>query len=141
MNSRVDSLLAHRRFSVVSLTLFASIALGLSLVGTYGVVAGLVAQGTRELGIRLAPGATPQQIRALVVRQGVALVVGGVAGGLAGAFALGRFMSGLLFAVPPGDPLTFGAIAVLLGATALVAADVPARRAARIDPVESLRGE
>jgi predicted permease len=141
MNSRVDRSLAHRRFSVVSLTLFASIALGLSLVGIYGVVAGLVAHGTRELGIRLALGATPQQIRAMVVRQGVALVVAGVAGGLAGAFALGRFMSGLLFAVPPADPLTFGAIAVLLGATAVVAADVPARRAARIDPIESLRGE
>jgi ABC-type antimicrobial peptide transport system permease subunit len=141
MASRIDSSLARRRFSMLLLSLFASIAVVLSVVGIYGVVAGLVSQGTRELGIRMALGATPRQIRALVVRQGVAMALAGVTLGLAGAFALTRFMRGLLFGVQPSDPLTFSATAVLLGATALLATYVPARRASRLDLIESLRSE
>jgi predicted permease len=139
MADRVASSLAHRRFSTLLLSLFALLALGLALIGIFGVIAGLVAQSTRELGIRVALGATPRQIRALVVGHGLPMVVTGVAAGLAGAFALTRFMRGLLFGVMPGDPLTFSAIAILLGAMAVLATYVPARRAAHVDPIESLR--
>ena len=141
MADRVAGSLAHRRFSMIALSLFAALALGLSLIGIYGVIAGLVAQGTRELGIRMALGATPRQVRALVLGQGLPMVLAGLTLGLAGAFALTRFMRGLLFAVVPADPLTFSAIALLLGATALAATYLPARRAARIDPIESLRSD
>jgi predicted permease len=141
MARRVGQSLAPRRFSMLLLTLFASLALGLSLIGTYGVIAALVSQRTRELGIRMALGATPRAARSLVVREGLALVGLGLATGLAGAFALSRFIGGLLFGVTPQDPLTFAAIASILGATGVLASYVPARRAARIDLIESLRAE
>jgi putative ABC transport system permease protein len=141
MEQRVDESLARRRFSMLLLTLFAALALGLSAIGIYGVIAYLVTQGTRELGIRMALGATPQRIRLLVVGQGMTIALAGVAIGLAGALALTRFMRALLFGVRASDPLTFTAIAVLLGAIALLASYVPARRAARIDLVEALRRE
>jgi predicted permease len=141
MVDRVEESLAPRRFSMLLLTLFAAIALGLALVGVYGVFAGLVSQGVRELGIRMALGATPRAIRALVVRQALTLVAAGLTLGLAGALVLTRFMRGLLFGVMPSDPLTFTAIAMVLGATALLAAYLPARRAARLDLVASLRSD
>jgi predicted permease len=141
MDDRVSESLAARRFSTLLLTVFAIAALALATVGIYGVMAGLVSQGVRELGIRMALGATPREIRALVVRQGLALVVAGLAIGLGGALVLTRFMRGLLFAVTPSDPATFAAIALVLGVTALLAAYVPARRAARLDLIESLRAE
>jgi len=100
-----------------------------------------VSQGRRELGIRMALGATPGQIRALVVGQGSRMVAAGLALGLAGALVVTRFMRGLLFDVMPADPLTFAAIAVTLGATGLLASYVPARRAARIDLIKSLRSD
>ena len=141
MTGRVGASLAPRRFSMLLFSLFAALALGLSVIGIYGVIAGLVTQGRRELGIRMALGATPRQIRALVLRQGVAIVLAGLTIGLAGALALTRFMRGLLFAVMPADPLTFGAISILLGATALLASYVPARRAARSDLIDALRSD
>ena len=101
----------------------------------------LVTQGTRELGIRLALGATPAHISRLVVRQGMALAITGVALGLAGAFALTRLIRSLLFGVQASDPVTFIAIAALLAVIALAASYIPARRAARIDPMVSLRWE
>ena len=123
------------------LAVFAVVALCLSIVGVYGVVAGVVNHSMRELGIRIALGATPRQIQAMVVGQGLTLVAAGLAIGLAGALATTRLMRELLFGVAPADPLTFSAIVLVLGASALAAAYVPARRAARIDPVESLRAE
>jgi predicted permease len=141
MVQRVDESLARRRFSMLLLTLFASLALGLSVIGISSVIAFLVAQGTREFGIRMALGATPQRIRLLVVGQGMTIALAGVAIGLAGAFALTRFMRALLFGVRASDPLTFTAIALLLGAIALLASYVPARRAARIDLIDALRRE
>jgi ABC-type antimicrobial peptide transport system permease subunit len=123
------------------LTLFAVLALGLAAIGIYGVMSFLVGQGTRELGIRLALGAAPQDLLLLVVRQGMAIAVVGVALGLAGAFALTRFMRTLLYGVQASDPATFAAIAATLTIVALVACFVPARRAARIDPIVSLRTE
>jgi ABC-type antimicrobial peptide transport system permease subunit len=141
MDERISDSLAERRFSMLLLTVFAALALGLAAIGIYGVMAYLVAQGTRELGIRLALGASPANLRALVVRQGMAVAIVGVALGLAGAFALTRFMRALLFGVRETDPLTFAAIGTMLALIALVASYVPARRASRVDPIVSLRTE
>jgi ABC-type antimicrobial peptide transport system permease subunit len=101
----------------------------------------LVNQGTREIGIRMALGATQRNILNLIVRKGMALALGGVLIGLAAAFALTRLMRTLLFGVNSSDPATFLAIALLLAAVALLASYIPARRAARIDPMISLRSE
>jgi predicted permease len=141
MAERVDESLARRRFSMLLLTLFAGLALGLASIGTYGVLAYLVSQGTREIGIRLALGATPRRILVLIVRHGMSVALAGVALGVMGAFLLTRFMRTLLFGVTASDPLTFAAIAGLLTLVALFASYLPARRAARIDPMVSLRSE
>jgi predicted permease len=141
MEQRVDDSLASRRFSTLLLTIFAALAMGLATIGIYGVMTYLVGQGVRELGIRLALGATPRAVLLLIVEQGLRVALTGVGIGLAGALVLTRFMRGLLFGVAPIDPLTFTAIAALLTLTALLASWVPARRAARIDPVVSLRNE
>jgi ABC-type antimicrobial peptide transport system permease subunit len=123
------------------LTLFACLALGLAAIGVYGVMAYLVSQGSRELGIRMALGATPRSILVMVVRQGLTVAAVGVGIGLTGAFGLTRLMRRLLFGTEATDPFTFTAIALLLAAIALVASFVPALRAARIDPMISLRSE
>jgi ABC-type antimicrobial peptide transport system permease subunit len=115
--------------------------LALATIGIYGVMAYMVNQGTREIGIRLALGATQRNILHLIVRQGMTLALTGVAIGLAGAFALTRLMRSLLFGVRSSDPLTFVAIAALLTLIALLASYIPARRAARIDPMVSMRCE
>jgi predicted permease len=141
MEQRLQESLARRRFSMLLLALFACMALALASIGTYGVMAYLVNQGTREIGIRMALGATQSGIVSLVVRKGMALALSGVAAGLAGAFALTRLMRSLLFGVGPADPLTFIAISLFLTAIALLASYLPAQRAARIDPVVSLRYE
>jgi ABC-type antimicrobial peptide transport system permease subunit len=141
MTNRVDESLARRRFSMLLLTLFACVALGLAAIGVYGVIAYLVSQGTREVGIRMALGATPKEILMLVVRQGMTVAFVGVVAGLVGALLATRFMTSLLFGVSATDPMTFLGIAVVLCLTALLASYVPARRAARIDPMVSLRSE
>ena len=116
-------------------------ALGLGIIGIYGVIAYVVSQRTREIGIRLALGARPAALKGMFVRQGVVLAVAGAGIGLAAAVALTRLMSSLLFGVGSLDPVTYaGALVVILAAAAL-ASYVPARRAARIDPVETLRAE
>ena len=141
MEQRVDESLARRRFSMLMLTLFAVLALGLAAIGIYCVMAFLVSQGTREIGIRMALGATPGGILVLIVRQGMVIATIGLALGLSGAFILTRFMASLLFGVRPGDPLTFGAIALTLGMVAFLASYIPARRASGIDPMVALRSE
>ena len=139
MEQRVDASLARRRFSMLLLGVFAGIALLLASIGIYGVMAYLVNQGTRELGIRIALGASRHNILSLVVRQGMVLAFFGMAIGLAAAFLLGRLIRSLLFGVNSTDPITFAAISFLLAAITLLACYVPARRAARIDPLISLR--
>ena len=139
MGERVDASLAERRFSMLLLTVFAVLALGLAAIGIYGVMAYLVSQGARELGIRVALGATPRDLLMLVVRQGMFVAGVGTMAGLAGAFVLTRFMRALLFGVDASDPATFAAIALTLAAVALVACMVPARRASRIDPMVAMR--
>jgi ABC-type antimicrobial peptide transport system permease subunit len=141
MDQRIAESLSRRRFTTILLALFAGLALALATVGIYGVMAYLVSQGTRELGIRMALGATPPAILRLVIRQGLALALCGVGIGLIAAVAFARLVSGLLFGVRSTDPVTFGAIAILLTAVALLASYIPARRAARIDPMISLRCE
>ena len=141
MQSRVDESLARRRFAMTLLALFAALAFGLAAIGTYGVIAYLVSQGTREIGIRMALGATPEQVARMVVQGGMTIAALGIAAGLAGALLLTRFMESLLFGVEATDPLTFGGIVGLLALMALAATYVPARRAARIDPLISLRSE
>lgn len=141
MERRVDESLARRRFAMWLLGLFATIALTLSAIGTYGVMSYLVNQGTRELGIRLALGATPRGVLALIIRGGMRAAGAGVALGIAGALALSRFMQSLLFGVAAVDPLTFVVIPGLLVLIAFVASYLPARRASLIDPVLCLRGE
>jgi predicted permease len=141
MDQRIAESLSRRRFTTILLTLFAGLALALATVGIYGVMAYLVSQGTRELGIRMALGATQPAILRLVIGQGLMLALCGVGIGLIAAVAFARLVSGLLFGVRSTDPVTFGAIALLLTAVALLASYIPARRAARIDPMISLRCE
>jgi predicted permease len=139
MDQRVDESLAQRRFSMLLLGVFAGVALVLATIGIYGVMAYLVNQGTRELGIRMALGATQHNILSLVVRQGMALTFSGVAIGLAAAFLLTRLMHSLLYGVEATDPITFAGISLLLATIALLASYIPAQRAARIEPIISLR--
>jgi predicted permease len=141
MDERVNESLARRRFAMQLLTLFAVIALVLATIGIYGVMSYLVSQGTRELGIRLALGATPADVVWLIGRHTATIAAIGVALGVAIALGVTRFMQGLLFEIDAGDPLTFAGIALFLLPIALLAGFVPARRAGRIDPLQSLRAE
>jgi predicted permease len=141
MTDLVDASLARQRFSMILLAVFAGVALVLAVVGVYGVMASLVSHGIRELGIRVALGAAPRQILAHVLRAGAIVGGAGVVAGILAAMALSRAIGSLLFGVPAGDPLTFAVVACGLGVVALAASFVPARRAARVDPMISLRSE
>lgn len=120
---------------------FAALALVLSVVGIYSAMSNLVARRLREIGIRVALGARPGDVRRLVLRRALLLVAPGLVLGAAAAVALARVMEGLLFGVTPGDPASFIAATALLGTVGLLAAWVPARRAARVDPADLLRSE
>ncbi len=141
MDQRVAASLSRRRFTAVLLAMFAGFALALATIGIYSVMAYLVTQGTREIGIRMALGATQPTVLRLVVKQGMTLALTGVAIGLVGALTFGRLVSSLLYGVKSTDPLTFASISVLLIIVALIASYIPARRAARIDPMVCLRSE
>jgi putative ABC transport system permease protein len=141
----LDSLLSdsnsYRRFSTMLLGLFAVLALVLAAVGIYGVMSYVVGLRTNEIGIRMALGAQRRDIWSLIVGRGIKLAIAGVAIGLAGAFALSRLLSSLLYSVQSSDPTTFLGVALLLVAVALVACYFPARRAMRVDPMIALRYE
>jgi predicted permease len=137
----VRGTLAPERFVAGLLAVFAGVALALAAVGLYGVMAYAVGQRTREIGIRMALGARPREVLGLVLRQGAVLLAGGLAAGALAAWGLSRLLRGLLYGVAPYDPPTFAAMAALLAATAVAATWLPARRAARLDPVEALRVE
>jgi putative ABC transport system permease protein len=141
MARRVDDSLARRRFAMFLLTLFAGIALVLASVGVYGVIASFVDQGRREIGIRLAIGATPQRILSMVVGHGALVAAAGVGVGLAGAIASASAIESLLFGVGARDPGTFAVVTLLLFGVAIAGSYIPARRAAGINPVVSLRSE
>ncbi|HET9227178.1 MAG TPA: ADOP family duplicated permease [Thermoanaerobaculia bacterium] len=120
--------------------LFALLGLGVAVLGLFGLLSYSVSLRGRELSIRMAVGARPQDVQRLVLRQGMTLVGLGVAAGLAGAFALSRAVSGLLYGVDPTDPLTFAAVPAVLALVSLLACYLPARRAARLDPTAALKG-
>jgi putative ABC transport system permease protein len=141
MTQLVSESLAQRYFSLVLLVGFAAVALALAVVGLYGVISYSVAQRTREFGVRLALGASSRDVLQLVLREGLVLVAGGILLGLAGALSLSHWLQSLLFGVSGNDPMTLGAVAVLLALVALAACLVPAYRATRVDPVVALRTE
>ena len=132
---------AERRFSLLLLTLFAGIALVLSVIGIYGVMAYATGQRQHEIGIRMALGAGSREVLGLVVGQGMRLVGVGLALGLGGAWALSRVLTSQLYGVSARDPVTYLVVALLLGAVALTASYLPARRAVREDPMTALRSE
>jgi len=129
------------RFRATLIAVFALLALVLAAVGVYGLISYTVTQRTREIGIRVALGAAPRQVLVPVVREGLVLAIAGVAIGLAGALAASRALSAFLFGVRATDPLTFGAVALLLLAVAVLASYVPSRRALKVDPIIALRAE
>jgi ABC-type antimicrobial peptide transport system permease subunit len=141
VESIVDRSLARQRFTMLLLAVFAAFALALACIGVYGVLTYLVSQGTREIGIRVALGASSRRILGLVLRQGAVLGLAGVTIGLAGALVLTRFMRSLLFGVAPTDWLTFVATPAVLVLVTLAASYLPARHAARVDPTVTLRCE
>jgi len=132
---------AAPRFRTLLLGIFAGLAVILAMAGVYGVMAYVVGQRSNEIGLRMALGATSGDVLRLVLRQGLALAAIGLALGLAGAFAASRLLTSMLFEVKPNDPVTYAGVAVLLGVVALAASYIPARRAARIDPLVALRQE
>jgi putative ABC transport system permease protein len=141
MTALMSDAISRQRLSMVVLAVFAIVAMLVAAVGLYGVVAHSVTERTREIGVRMALGAEGRQVLQLFVRQGLLTAAAGTAIGLVGAAGLTRVLESLLFGVKPTDPLTLGVVAALLLAVALVACYVPARRAARIDPLIALRAD
>ena len=141
MEERMGTSLAGRHFNLFLLGLFALLALGLAAVGIYGIVSYVTAQRTHEIGIRMALGAQRRNVLKLIVGQGLRLALAGVALGVAGSLGLMRLLSTLLFGVTPTDPLTLIGVTLVLTGVALLACWIPARRAARVDPMVALRYE
>jgi predicted permease len=141
MDEVVADATAEPRFYLLLLAVFAAVALILAAVGIYGVMSYSVSRRTQEIGIRMALGAQTSHVIRMVVGQGALLATVGVVTGLIGALAVTRLMSGLLYGVRSNDPLTFIAVAVMLSAIALIASYIPARRAAKVDPMVALRNE
>jgi predicted permease len=137
----ISNSLSSRRFSMILMGVFAALALLMASIGIYGVISYLTSQRTHEIGIRMALGAGKSDVLVMVVRQGLKVVLVGVAIGIAGALVLTRFLASLLFGVRPTDPLTFTAVSLILIAVALLACYIPARRASKIDPMVALRYE
>ncbi|PYJ82675.1 MAG: hypothetical protein DME22_17940 [Verrucomicrobia bacterium] len=133
--------LVDQRFLLILLGGFAGCATLLAALGIYGVMSYLVTQRTREIGVRMALGARQRNVLALVLRHGALLTLGGIVLGLLGALAATRVLTSVLYSISSTDPLTFCGIALLLTAVALLACWLPARRAARVDPMEALRYE
>ena len=130
---------AGRRFQAVLLQAFAGLALLLSVIGIYGVLSDAVGRRTREIGVRMALGAQPAQVLRLILGEGMALALCGLALGLPASLALARTLKSFLFGITPGDPRTLAALSVVLALSALLAAYIPARRATRVDPMTALR--
>jgi putative ABC transport system permease protein len=139
MDERVARSFSLQRFTALLLGVFATAAVILGIVGLYGVIAFAVGRRTREIGIRRALGAQRLEIVRLVVAQGARLVAAGIVLGLAGAFGLTRLLSTMLFEVGATDMATYAIVSIAMAALALLACAVPARRAARVDPVTALR--
>jgi ABC-type antimicrobial peptide transport system permease subunit len=141
MTSIVHDALAEARVVTLALGMFAAVALMLSLVGLYGVLAYYVGQHRHELGVRMALGASAGDVLALVLRRGMTLTAVGLAAGLAGAVLASGTLDALLYDTAPTDPLTFVLVPVLFAAASAVACLLPAWRASRLTPVDALRSE
>jgi putative ABC transport system permease protein len=141
MEQVLSASVARPRLESILLGIFAGVALLLAAIGLYGVLAYSVSQRTREIGIRMALGANPAQLARGIVRDGLGLMLAGIIGGLAASFALTRLLRSLLYHISPADPLTIAAVCALLLVVGLFASWLPARRAAAVDPVGSLRME
>jgi ABC-type antimicrobial peptide transport system permease subunit len=141
MSDVTSDSLARQRFSMILLTAFAAVALSLAFVGLYGVIALGIAQRRRELGVRMALGASPRDLLGLVVGEGARVTAFGIAAGVAGALALTRVLRSLVYDVSVNDPLTLVIAAAAVAAVALLATYIPARQVARAAPTDALRLE
>ncbi|HLK19959.1 MAG TPA: ABC transporter permease [Bryobacteraceae bacterium] len=141
MQEIVDQSTGLERVAAQLVSIFAAVALALAIIGTYGVMAYSVAQRTQEFGIRIALGAKSGDVLKLVLRRGLILTASGIVLGLVASVGVTRFMSSVLFEVQPGDPLILGSAALILGAVAMLASYLPARRATKVDPMLALRYE
>ncbi len=141
MQELIANSVQRRRFSMLLLAIFAGVAMVLAAIGLYGVMSYSVAQRTKEIGIRMALGARRPDVVALVVKQGMALVLAGIVAGTVLSLAMTRLMAGMLFGISATDPLTFVGVAMLLGVVAFFANYLPARRGASVDPMVALRYE
>ncbi len=141
MEALLDQTVTAERFWMRALGIFASLALVLAVIGIYGVVSYAVAQRTHEIGVRMAIGAQRTDVLGMVIRQGMVISAGGVIVGVLGAVAATRLLSSRLYGVEATDPATFAAVSWVLVGIAVLASYVPARRAARVDPLIALRSE
>jgi ABC-type antimicrobial peptide transport system permease subunit len=141
MRERMDLSMARLTFTMIILSVAAAVTLILGVIGLYGVIAYIVTLRRRELGVRIALGAQPASVAAMVTRQGLTLSVGGVVVGLALVAIVARFLRSFLFEVGPTDPVTLGGATAVLVFFALAASWIPARRAARVNPIEAMRGD
>jgi putative ABC transport system permease protein len=141
MEERVASSVGRQKFYATLIAIFAGVALILSAVGLYGVIAYAVSQRTHELGVRVALGATGDRITRMVVGEGLRLTAAGVVLGILGSLLAGRLVATLLFGVTTVDPVTLAGVIAVLAIVAMLASWLPARRAARIDPLIAIRGD
>ncbi len=141
MKEVISASIQHPRLQLILMGIFAGLAVILAVIGIYGVMAYSVSERRHEIGIRMALGAQRGDVLRMILKQGLVLIAIGLAIGLAGAFALTRYISSMLYEVSPTDPVTFVAVALLLGAVALVACYIPARRATKVDPMTAIKYE
>jgi ABC-type antimicrobial peptide transport system permease subunit len=141
MNELIESAVAQRRFLMRLLVVFGALATALALLGIYGVMAYSVSQRTREIAIRIAIGASQADVSRMVIRRGLELTAAGLVAGIAVSLALAGLVESQLFGVRPTDPLTFASVLLLMTTVAAAAAWLPARRAARVDPIAALRAQ